>query len=886
MRDQSDDAPPFLQHLGLDESADARAIRRAYAQRLKQIDQASDLVGFQALREAYQIALAWADFQQHQQQADALSTPESMLGSTPESTPKPATEVVEQATAAIDGLAPARSLFNPVAPREMPTTPQVTPLPDSSSRLDESQYSEPVAPAAPLPVQPAELQPVQLTAPQPVAAIEPQLVEPIATPAPRQAARPATPRPPTAAPEPTPLRPAVATLNDDPIDPASAAEDVYRAFRQRWVATENGTAADAIRACFGQLQRALQDPRLVSIDARDNFEYGIATLLASGWKPQHEVLFPAASAIFDWDTDRRRVLRLGQAGAQIDAAINEQRDFDAQPATVRNPQRKLLALVRHTEAPSTRQVLRAMPTINQLAARYPNWIGMVCSSEQLTRWRLCDAAVPGWRRKLSSLRWHRGQTASRTQGGRTINWRWLTFVLILALARCVNQFATDSGSPGVSQSSKPAISTPGSGSSRPSNTLGSLLVETENALWRDDLTTALREADLAVQRDDGAATAWAMRGRVRYRLGEDNRASEDFAAALQRDSHNVMALLGRGRLEADADRVDLALADYSKVLQIAPDEAQARLGRAQLYRALGKLDDAFADAAQIHDDNYLSAATELRVGIDLLRHDVAKAATDIEAMVQVDQTNAYRQAVAAGLYGRLGRTKDANTALGIATALDKSETPYLVRAARRADDDVIGRRMDYDAALARNALSVKALRARAKLEMRTGAATAAIADLDAALAVSGSRGELLTVRGTAYVKMGDIEHAGADFKAARIDVHTPTMMNNLCWAMATANIDLQDALAICDGALQIAPGRLATLDSRAMVLLRQQQWRAAIDQYDEVLAHPPGFAGARYGRGIALRRVGEVKRGDADLAEAGRMDPTIAQRFQEFGIAP
>jgi protein TonB len=55
-----------LAALGLRPDADARAARRAYAQQLKQIDQATQLQDFQALREAYEFALggiAWRDAQ-------------------------------------------------------------------------------------------------------------------------------------------------------------------------------------------------------------------------------------------------------------------------------------------------------------------------------------------------------------------------------------------------------------------------------------------------------------------------------------------------------------------------------------------------------------------------------------------------------------------------------------------------------------------------------------------------------------------------------------------------------------------------------------------------------------------------------------------------------
>ena len=52
--------------LGISPTTDQKAIRRAYAALLKRTDQAGDPEGFAALREAYERARAWAEWQREQ----------------------------------------------------------------------------------------------------------------------------------------------------------------------------------------------------------------------------------------------------------------------------------------------------------------------------------------------------------------------------------------------------------------------------------------------------------------------------------------------------------------------------------------------------------------------------------------------------------------------------------------------------------------------------------------------------------------------------------------------------------------------------------------------------------------------------------------------------
>lgn len=219
------------------------------------------------------------------------------------------------------------------------------------------------------------------------------------------------------------------------------------------------------------------------------------------------------------------------------------------------------------------------------------------------------------------------------------------------------------------------------------------------------------------------------------------------------------------------------------------------------------------------------------------------------------------------------------------TTPERRAAALIIRGAIRTDQGQYARALaDFGRAMRIDRNNAQAYVERGIVHQARGAYDFAIRDFDLALAlqpglqpVLDRRAEALQLRNQAFfTELEQLNEALAESPA------NASLLNNRCWLRVTNDSELPLALADCNASLLADPSSAATRDSRGLVHLKLQNYQAALADYEAALAADPERGHYLYGRGLARLGLGLTAEGEADLAEADRLEPGVAALYRTY----
>lgn len=238
--------------------------------------------------------------------------------------------------------------------------------------------------------------------------------------------------------------------------------------------------------------------------------------------------------------------------------------------------------------------------------------------------------------------------------------------------------------------------------------------------------------------------------------------------------------------------------------------------------------------------------------------------------------------------------RDANCRYALGTVYVRDKQPAL--ALKNFAAALRIRPSDVEAHLARAALQL-ARKDWPDPAAKAAARAAADRDLDAVARLSAPEAQVRLRLGWLYEAAGQYRSSIRQFKLwMSYHSHDIEMAdarngladarNNFCYRSAKLDRHLRRALHECRLALHHEPKSASILDSNGLVNLRLGNLATAIDDYTAALRRNARMVTSRYGRGIAELRLGEVRRGNADLASAEKLDRRVAAKFHRMRLDP
>lgn len=225
-----------------------------------------------------------------------------------------------------------------------------------------------------------------------------------------------------------------------------------------------------------------------------------------------------------------------------------------------------------------------------------------------------------------------------------------------------------------------------------------------------------------------------------------------------------------------------------------------------------------------------------------------------------------------------------------ACALEPGNGTFFAMRARvhAALEDADKTQQDLDAALRLDPGQADARIERAWLRYFRNQRDAALDDLSTLDKTLAPQSQIRLAMGRLYETLALPAEALAQWNqwipAHRHDIELEHAYNSRCWVRVELGLELDKALDDCDEAVDADSRNASYLDSRAWVYLRLGKFAKAKADFDRSLAIRPAGAWSLYGRGLAHLHLGEAAPGQADLAQARKVEADIDARVKLAGL--
>jgi tetratricopeptide (TPR) repeat protein len=197
---------------------------------------------------------------------------------------------------------------------------------------------------------------------------------------------------------------------------------------------------------------------------------------------------------------------------------------------------------------------------------------------------------------------------------------------------------------------------------------------------------------------------------------------------------------------------------------------------------------------------------------------------------------------------------------------------------------------DFSAALQLRPDFIPALLSRAHLRINMRNVPEARADLEAVDRTAAKQADVRFELGLDYLRADLLPPAIAQFDiwiaAHGDDSKMAIALSARCKARAMLGEDLSAALKDCNAAIS-RRGKLQNpdfLDNVALVRFRLGDFDKSIGNYDAALKIRPKNAWTLYGRGLAKLKKNNRSEGEAEIAEAVKIAPGVADAYKRMGL--